>query len=47
MSNVTPAASIQQSQPAEHIAQVQWTSTLTSHLIFETGFSRRAWRVSD
>ncbi len=39
-SNVTPAASIQQSQPAEHILQGKWTSTLTSHLLLETGYTQ-------
>lgn len=38
--NVTPAASIQQGQPAEHIAQAKWTSTATSHLLFETGYAQ-------
>jgi len=38
--NITPAASIQQSQPAEHILQGKWTSTLTSHLLFETGYTQ-------
>ena len=39
-SNVTPAASIQQGQPAEHILQGKWTSTLTSHLLLETGYTQ-------
>jgi hypothetical protein len=38
--NVTPAASIQQGQPAEHILQAKWTSTMTSHLLFETGYTQ-------
>lgn len=37
---VTPAASVRQSQPAEHIAQAKWTSTLTNHLLFETGYTQ-------
>jgi hypothetical protein len=39
-SNVTPAASIRQGQPAEHILQAKWTSTLTNHLLFETGYTQ-------
>src|SRR6266853_2348344 len=38
--NVTPAASIVQGQPAEHILQAKWTSTMTSHLLFETGYTQ-------
>src|SRR5215470_5885024 len=38
--NITPAASIQQSQPAEHILQGKWTSTLTSHLLLEAGYTQ-------
>ena len=38
--NITPAASIQQGQPAEHILQGKWTSTLTSHVLFETGYTQ-------
>src|SRR5215468_6445886 len=38
--NVTPAASIQQSQPAEHILQGKWTSALTSHLLLEAGYTQ-------
>jgi hypothetical protein len=38
--NVTPAASIQQGQPAEHIAQAKWTSTISNHLLFETGYTQ-------
>jgi hypothetical protein len=38
--NVTPAASIRQGQPAEHILQAKWTSTMTSHLLFETGYTQ-------
>jgi len=38
--NVTPAASVQQGQPAEHILQGKWTSTLTSHILFETGYTQ-------
>jgi hypothetical protein len=33
-------AAVQQSQPAEHIGQGKWTSTLTNHLLFETGYSQ-------
>jgi hypothetical protein len=40
-SNVTPAASIQQGQPAEHILQGKWTSTITSHLLLEAGYSQQ------
>lgn len=39
--NVTPAASIVQGQPAEHIAQAKWTSTVSNHLLFETGYSQQ------
>jgi hypothetical protein len=38
--NVTPAASIQQGQPAEHILQGKWTSTITSHLLLEAGYTQ-------
>jgi hypothetical protein len=38
--NVTPATSIQQGQPAEHILQGKWTSTITSHLLLETGYTQ-------
>ena len=30
----------EQSQPAQHIAQAKWTSTLTNHLLFETGYNQ-------
>jgi hypothetical protein len=33
-------AAVQQAQPAEHIAQAKWTSTVTNHLLFETGYSQ-------
>ena len=33
-------AAVQQSQPAEHILQAKWTSTLSNHLLFETGYSQ-------
>ena len=36
----TPDGGIQQAQPAEHILQGKWTSTLTSHLLFETGYTQ-------
>jgi Carboxypeptidase regulatory-like domain len=39
--NVTPAASLRQSQPAEHIAQVKWTSTLAPRLLLETGYTQQ------
>jgi len=38
--NVAPAASMHQSQPAEHIAQVKWTSTLTPRMLFESGYTQ-------
>jgi len=38
--SVNPAASVQQTQPAEHILQAKWTSTLTNHLLFETGYTQ-------
>jgi hypothetical protein len=38
--NITPAASIQQSQPAEHILQGKWTSTVTSHILLEAGYTQ-------
>ena len=38
---VAPEASIQQSQPAEHIAQVKWVSAVSSHLLVETGFTQQ------
>ena len=33
-------AAVQQGQPAEHILQGKWTSTVTNHLLFETGYSQ-------
>jgi hypothetical protein len=33
-------AAVRQAQPAEHILQGKWTSTLTNHLLFETGYSQ-------
>jgi carboxypeptidase family protein len=38
--NITPAASIQQGQPAEHILQGKWTSTITGHLLLEAGYTQ-------
>src|SRR5215468_401994 len=38
--NVTPAASIQQAQPAEHILQGKWTSAMTGHLLLEAGYTQ-------
>ena len=37
---IAPAASLRQSQPAQHIAQGKWTSTLTSHLLLEAGYNQ-------
>jgi hypothetical protein len=37
---IAPAASLRQSQPAQHIAQAKWTSTLTTHLLLETGYNQ-------
>jgi hypothetical protein len=37
---ITPAASIQQKSPAEHILQGKWTSTLSAKLLFEAGYSQ-------
>jgi hypothetical protein len=37
---IAPAASLVQSQPAQHIAQAKWTSTLTNHLLLETGYNQ-------
>src|SRR5262249_13224782 len=39
--NVTPAATMQQSQPAEHIVQAKWSSTLTPRMLFETGYTQQ------
>ena len=33
-------AAVRQAQPAQHILQAKWTSTLTNHLLFETGYSQ-------
>jgi len=33
-------AAVRQGQPAEHIAQGKWTSTLTNHLLLEAGYSQ-------
>ncbi len=38
--NVTPAASVTQGQPAEHIMQAKWTSTMTNHLLLEVGYTQ-------
>ena len=37
---IAPEASLVQSQPAEHIAQAKWTSTLTNHLLLEAGYNQ-------
>ena len=37
---IAPEASLRQSQPAQHIAQAKWTSTLTSHLLLEAGYNQ-------
>jgi hypothetical protein len=37
---IAPEASLQQSQPAQHIGQTRWTSTLTSHLLLEAGYNQ-------
>ena len=37
---IAPEASLVQSQPAQHIAQAKWTSTLTNHLLLETGYNQ-------
>jgi Carboxypeptidase regulatory-like domain len=36
---VSPAATVTKRTPADHIGQAKWTSTITSHLLFETGYS--------
>ncbi|MEO8256665.1 MAG: carboxypeptidase regulatory-like domain-containing protein [Acidobacteriota bacterium] len=35
---IAPEASLVQSQPAQHIAQAKWTSTLSNHLLLEAGY---------
>jgi hypothetical protein len=35
----SPEASIRQSQPAQHVGQVKWTSALSSKLLFEAGYT--------
>ena len=37
---IAPEASLVQSQPAQHIAQAKWTSTLTNHLLLEAGYNQ-------
>jgi len=37
---IAPEASLRQSQPAQHIAQGKWTSTLTSQLLLEAGYNQ-------
>jgi hypothetical protein len=37
---ISPAASIQQKSPAEHILQAKWTSTLSTKLLFEAGYTQ-------
>src|ERR1043166_1956392 len=37
---ISPEASLTQSQPAQHIAQGRWTSTISSHLLFEAGYNQ-------
>ncbi|MEO8259409.1 MAG: TonB-dependent receptor [Acidobacteriota bacterium] len=37
---VSPEAAIGQAQPAQHILQAKWTSTISNHLLFETGYSQ-------
>ena len=44
-SAVTPEATVRQDQPGEKIAQLKWTSTLTSHLLLEVGTSRTQHNV--
>jgi len=37
---IAPEASLVQSQPAQHIGQAKWTSTLSNHLLLETGYNQ-------
>ncbi len=37
---VAPEASLTQSQPAQHIAQAKWTSTLSNRLLLEAGYNQ-------
>ena len=37
---IAPEASLRQSQPAQHIAQAKWTSTLSSRLLLEAGYNQ-------
>jgi hypothetical protein len=37
---IAPEASLRQSQPAQHIAQAKWTSTLTNQLLIEAGYNQ-------
>jgi hypothetical protein len=39
-STTSPEAAIGQGQPAEHILQAKWTSTVSNHLLFETGYTQ-------
>jgi hypothetical protein len=44
-SAVSPEATVHQDQPGEKIGQLKWTSTITSHLLFEAGLSRTQHNV--
>jgi hypothetical protein len=37
---IAPEASLRQSQPAQHIAQAKWTSTLSSQLLLDAGYNQ-------
>ncbi|MEP7309071.1 MAG: carboxypeptidase regulatory-like domain-containing protein [Acidobacteriota bacterium] len=37
---IAPEASLVQSQPAQHIGQAKWTSTLSNHLLLEAGYNQ-------
>jgi hypothetical protein len=42
---VGPEAAIRQSQPAAHVAQAKWTSTLSSKLLLEAGYNNTFLRT--
>src|SRR5688572_12468408 len=37
---IAPEASLRQSQPAQHIAQAKWTSTVSNKLLIESGYNQ-------
>ena len=42
---VSPEAAIVQNQPAAHVAQAKWTSTISSKLLLEAGYTNTFLRT--